>query len=109
MSIRPPTACAVPSCGDPVVDHGRCAAHQQDSPTIAARKLYDQRRPYKYLYDLARWKGPNGLRLAVLRRDPVCVECKTAPSTVADHIVDHKGNVTLFFDFKNLRGLCAPC
>jgi hypothetical protein len=50
-----------------------------------------------------------GLRALILRRDPVCVECHRAPSAVADHIADHEGNLELFFDEKNVRGICKAC
>jgi len=35
--------------------------------------------------------------------------CNRNPSTIADHIKDHKGNWDLFRDDKNLRGICKPC
>ena len=44
-----------------------------------------------------------------MRRDPICVECRRAPSDTVDHRVDHRGNLKLFFDPLNLRGVCKPC
>ena len=61
------------------------------------------------------WRGPNGLRLFIIRRDPICVLCQRAPSTVADHVVPFRSFPTeqaqwrAFTDDKNLRGVCAPC
>ena len=67
-------------------------------------------RPWHHLYNKARWKNPvTGLRAAVLRKYPICFKCNRAPSTHADHIVDHKGNERLFYDFNNLQGLCESC
>jgi hypothetical protein len=66
-------------------------------------------------YNRAIWRGENGLRLAVLRRDPICVLCSKAYSTVADHCVPFRSGKTeqeqwdLFSDFANLRGICKPC
>jgi 5-methylcytosine-specific restriction protein A len=44
-----------------------------------------------------------------LRRDPICVDCQREPSTVADHIVPHKGVRALFVDLANLAGRCKRC
>ncbi|WP_410648175.1 HNH endonuclease [Amycolatopsis sp. cmx-4-54] len=44
------------------------------------------------------------IRRRVLRRDPTCRVCWSAPSTEVDHIVpgdDHREN--------NLQGICSPC
>ncbi len=67
------------------------------------------KRPWQHLYDRQFWRGPNGLRAFILRRDPVCVICDRNPSTIADHIKDHKGNWDLFRDDKNIRGVCKAC
>ena len=59
------------------------------------------------MYQKSRWR--NDLRPAILRRDPICSECHRYPSTVADHIKDHRGDLVMFFDPKNCRGVCASC
>jgi hypothetical protein len=62
------------------------------------------------MYNSAQWRGvPHGLRIRTLARDPICKICKQRPSTVADHIKDHRGDLMLFADFANLQGLCASC
>jgi 5-methylcytosine-specific restriction endonuclease McrA len=66
-------------------------------------------------YDKQQWRGPNGLRLMILRRDPICVLCNRAYSVVADHIRPFRsgGNEQecwdLFTTASNLRGVCSPC
>ncbi len=60
-------------------------------------------------YERQLWRGPHGLRLVVLARDPVCMICHRRASTVADHIKPHKGVWALFVDLANLQGLCAEC
>jgi 5-methylcytosine-specific restriction protein A len=50
----------------------------------------------------------------VLRRDPICVVCKTAPATVADHHpVSRRELVAMKVSDPDapsrLRGLCASC
>jgi 5-methylcytosine-specific restriction protein A len=49
-----------------------------------------------------------------LKENPLCDECYKAhrltPATVVHHIVDHKGDDTLFWDSaNNWIGLCKPC
>ena len=55
------------------------------------------------------WRGPNGLRVVVLARDPICMICHRNASTIADHIKPHKGVWELFSDLTNLQGICTAC
>ena len=52
-------------------------------------------------------------RAGYLRKHPLCVHCEaTGRVTVAtdlDHIVPHKGDMDVFWDFTNVQGLCKPC
>lgn len=53
-------------------------------------------------------------RLAYLAKHPLCRMCevqgKVTAATVVDHIVDHRGDQTLFWDSKNnWQSLCVPC
>lgn len=58
----------------------------------------------------ARWQR---LRKWWLLRHPLCTFCEKAGrielATVLDHIVPHRGDMTLFWDRSNWQGLCAPC
>lgn len=57
--------------------------------------------------DYQRPRGWDRTRRRVLRRDPVCRACRTAPSTEVDHVVpEHLGGG---HDEDNLQGLCADC
>jgi len=58
------------------------------------------------LYFTPRWRA---LRAAVLLADRACVVCQAAPSTIADHLVPHRGDPALFWNRDNLQGLCATC
>ena len=49
-------------------------------------------------------KGWKRIRGDILRRDPICVLCRVAASTDADHIGDPTDHSEA-----NLRGLCGPC
>jgi 5-methylcytosine-specific restriction endonuclease McrA len=35
--------------------------------------------------------------------------CHRALATVADHVIPHKGDESLFWDAGNLQGLCKRC
>lgn len=62
------------------------------------------------LYKARRW---HKLRARQLRDNPLCKLClelgRTEPATVADHIIPHYGDESLFFDQGNLQSMCAPC
>lgn len=73
------------------------------------RRRSDAAEVYRRWYKTARWQA---LRLDVLRRDPLCVMCavegKTAPATVCDHVIPHRGDEALFWGGP-FQALCAPC
>ena len=56
---------------------------------------------------MQRWR--KGLRLRILRRDPICKMCRIMPSRHADHIKPHNDDPDLFWDEKNCQGLCDSC
>ena len=49
----------------------------------------------------------------MLSSDPVCKAClqsnKVTPAHHVDHIVPHKGDISIFKDFDNLQSLCLEC
>lgn len=52
------------------------------------------------------------MRKVQLAREPLCRYCqqmgRTVAATVADHVVPHRGNVTLFYGGE-LQSLCSTC
>ena len=92
--------CNVPGCGQ-LTDQPRCPEH---------RRAADAARQDRGVYS----KAPHRrFRRLVLKRDPVCVVCNTAPSTVADHYpVSRRDLVAAGLnpnDPKCGRGLCHRC
>ena len=79
-----------------------CAEHSR--PPEEQRSKFAEE--YRHLYNNARWRR---LRKIILARDPICVVCERSPATVADHKKDHKGDISLFYDPENLRGVCKEC
>lgn len=99
--------CTLPGC--PVLvdasKDNRCDEHRKK----ASRERSRNRPELKY-YNTPAHKQFRG---TVLRRDPVCVLCGHAPSTVADHfplslreLVERQ---LPYNDPMNGRGLCASC
>ncbi|WP_122555827.1 HNH endonuclease [Pseudomonas viridiflava] len=67
--------------------------------TTAAQRGYD-----------SKWQKA---RLVHLNANPLCVYCDrigrvTAANTV-DHVIPHRGDMTLFWDRSNWMSLCGPC
>jgi 5-methylcytosine-specific restriction protein A len=48
------------------------------------------------------------MRLAFLRRHPLCAICHE-PTSVLDHVKPHRGDPTLFWDQDNWQALCVAC
>jgi len=107
MTLKPPSCCRTPTCGGHAVERGYCAVCVAAIPAADVRALFAKTHPFQHLYNKARWRSK--LQPAILRRDPVCKVCNRNPSTIADHIQDHRGDETLFHDPTNLRGICKPC
>lgn len=61
--------------------------------------------PHHILYHNQKWKK---LREKKLSQNPLCEVCFKTGEEV-DHILNHKGNVVLFFEFENLQTLCKKC
>lgn len=61
---------------------------------------------YRRLYKTARWRARRARQLAA---EPLCRTCalhgRTTAATVADHIIPHRGDETLFWD-GDLQSLC---
>jgi 5-methylcytosine-specific restriction protein A len=108
MAVRAPITCDYPACPDTALEHSRyCKRHQ--TPTQTQEPIKEQKPFWSKWYHRKPWPGPHGLRALVLREEPICRMCQRRASTIADHIVPHKGIWQLFVDRKNLQGLCAEC
>ncbi len=98
MAVKPKRPCNYPGCGA-LVDYGYCDKHKKKKDLrrgSAASRGYDR--------DWQRY------RERYLKEHPLCVICekegKVTPSTVIDHIKDHKGNKELFWNPGNHQPLC---
>lgn len=84
---------------------------------LGARSDQQRKADYDAQRGTASQRGYNSkwrrLRATVLRDQPLCVRCLplgfVKAATDVDHIVPHKGNMTLFWDRNNLQPLCKSC
>lgn len=102
--------CACAGCGGFAVSGSPfCARHKAEADRRPRQLFRGTRRnrsaPYHHLYECARWKA---VRRAQLERSPFCAVCG-AKAAIADHIVPHKGDESLFFNEGNVQSLCWKC
>ena len=68
-------------------------------------KTTSNQRGYNYEWQKA--------RLVHLNDNPLCVYCqregRVAAANTVDHVVAHRGDMTIFWDRDNWMSLCAPC
>lgn len=71
------------------------------------KKPVSQYQKYQYhkLYNTRNWQN---LRVKKIDLNPLCEKCGLEGNQI-DHIIDHKGNIDLFYDLKNLQTLCISC
>lgn len=107
MPSSPPKPCAHVGCGVLVRDgSSRCALHKRvEARLLDARRGSAASRGYGYKWQQAS-KG-------FLKQNPLCVRHKARgaiePATVVDHIVPHKGDMSLFWQRSNWQALCKQC
>lgn len=97
-----PRVCSRPGCGR-LTTGGRC-----DTCTRTADKARGTSRERGY-----NSVGHQRFRTAVLDRDPICVECQLAASTVADHYPHSRRDLIVMRldpnDPARGRGVCKRC
>ena len=71
----------------------------------------DAARVYRRWYKKAAWT--QGIRARRLRAEPMCRMCASRGqdtlAVIVDHIVPHRGDRALFFDYANTQALCKAC
>lgn len=65
---------------------------------------------WHYLYNSKAWRRRRRLWL---QHQPFCQECQKQSrlvfGNVVDHVIPHKGDLSLFWDIDNLQTLCSAC
>lgn len=107
MSKKPLRPCRYPGCYELVSD-GYCSRHQ---PKKRLEQRSAEAESWRWMYFTDEWR--KDLRPTQLMREPFCRECARAGrrvrATDVDHIVDHKGDWTVFCNRSNLESLCHSC
>lgn len=105
MAMKPMRPCRHPGCCQLVLD-GYCDVHR---PKRVDRS--EEAKTWRWMYNTPEWR--DDLRPNQLLKDPFCRECAKrgvrTRATDVDHVVDHKGNWTVFTDPGNLESLCHSC
>lgn len=69
----------------------------------------EEAKAYRHLYWTQRWRKK---AKAQREEEPLCRRCAArgliVPATVANHIIPHRGDLTLFWEGE-LESTCAPC
>lgn len=105
MPNSAPRPCTAPGCTALAANGSRCPAHPYKRREI---QRTEQGKANRKHYGNARWRKA---RATYLSRHPLCVECerfgRVTEATVVDHIIPHKGDMSLFWDTSNWQALCA--
>lgn len=110
MPLKPPKPCQASACPH-VTRHPSLYCDEHESHRKSDQKEYDSRRGSAAIrgYD-RKWRK---YRKLFLMQHALCVECerqgRLTEATIVDHIVDHNGDHTLFWDPDNHQSLCKPC
>ena len=103
MSQKPLRPCRYPGCTELVPD-GYCDTHR---PARAVDQRSSDAAAWHRLYKTETWRVLRNMQLA---KEPWCCACARlglrTPATDVDHIVDHRGDWSLFSDPGNLQSLC---
>lgn len=103
MPTRASLPCRAPACPNLVPRSGYCAQHQ----AVVYRQQDDRRgtaasRGYGH-----KWRQA---RKAWLAKHPLCVDCEEEGRVTAavevDHVIPHRGDMTLFWDTSKWAGRC---
>ena len=101
--------CAKPGCGRTAKEGQKyCEKHMGTQNNAENRKIFTQRgksSQWHHLYESNEWRKR---RAQFLKKYPRCFICGN-PATIADHIVPHRGDLTLFYDESNLQPMCQSC
>jgi len=101
--------CAKPGCGRTALNGMKyCEKHKNLQNSAENRKIFTQRgksAQWHSLYESQEWRKR---RAMFLKKYPVCFICGK-PATIADHIIPHRGDLTLFYDESNLQPMCQSC
>lgn len=109
MPARAKHPCGHQGCRE-LVNTTYCVTHTPVKP-VKVKTVYEQHRGSAHQRGYtARWRA---YRVGFLSMHPLCAECESKGiikvATVVDHIIAHKGDKVLFWDYNNHQALCKRC
>ena len=103
-----PRPCKHAGCPALVRDGAYCSKHRRDATATPDRS--EQAQEWHKLYSCKWWKDA---RMEQLIKEPFCRHCAAAgvrtPAEDVDHIIPHRGDISMFKDSGNLQSLCHRC
>ncbi len=107
MPYARPHLCNHPGCGE-LTSARLCGTHERQLKREYGRIRRISSGPV--LHSSYAWQKASR---QFLRANPICREClksdRISVSAVTDHIVPHRGDLTLFWDRSNWQPLCKRC
>ena len=110
MANRLPKECRRAGCPERTTHaSGLCETHRAQQEARHAEQNKQRPSAHRRGYG-RRWRK---LRARFLRINPLCGKCAeeglVVPATEVDHIVPHRGDPALMWDWSNLQSLCKSC
>lgn len=100
--------CKKPGCSRTAIEHKDYCMKHIAMQNIQPKKIFTRRgksSQWHDLYNTAAWRKTSK---DFLSKYPVCFICGK-PAKIADHIIPHRGDLTLFYDESNLQPMCWSC
>ena len=106
MPVKPTRPCRHPGCRT-LTREAYCPQHKPKRTNDRS----EEAKSWRWMYATDAWR--DDLRPQQLLEQPFCAECRRrglrVRATDVDHVVDHKGDWSLFTDRSNLQSLCDSC
>lgn len=100
MARRAPRLCTWPNCSE-IVEHGERCVNHKAKPRHKQHQAKTSERGYDHT-----WQK---LREMVLRRHPICEQCRRVKATEVHHIVPIRVDPRARLDQDNLLAVCHAC
>ncbi|MCR4627374.1 MAG: HNH endonuclease [Treponema sp.] len=100
--------CKKAGCGRAAIAGKDYCERHINNAAVLDRKIFTKRgksSQWHSLYESPEWRRR---RAAFLKKYPICFICG-GKSTIVDHIIPHRGDLTLFWDENNWQPMCQRC
>lgn len=105
MNRKRESDCKTKNCNKVKYIYGYCNKHYIKYKINKKEKTAIEKYPWHILYSRSNWLK---LRQMKLSQNPLCETCKAVGVDI-DHIIPHKGDLDIFYNYNNLQTLCKSC